>query len=126
VPLNEQTVFSKMPSASVVSLSSENPDSRETKVVRWAAVLWTVGFVLILARILFSRALLLLYQRRKIEENGLAQRVLHIAEKLGVKRKIRLFESQQLSTPIAFGILRPAIALPPDFRNFNSTGQDAM
>src|SRR5213078_1017372 len=49
------------------------------------------------------------------------------AGRLGMRRQIRVFESTQLVSPVAWGILRPAIGLPAGFEKESSLGeQDAM
>ena len=60
-------------------------------------------------------------------ERALAEKVQALARALGIRRRVRVIESARLTSPIAFGLLRPTVGLPPDFAiRFNPAKQDAM
>ena len=77
------------------------------------------GFVWICAASIFVIALIVMYnltaaQLRKadlIRDSGILERC---RNRLGIKTKVRLFESSFVVSPIVFGILYPRIIIPPD------------
>jgi hypothetical protein len=80
----------------------------------WLAVAWGLGTGLLLAHLSVTHWWLLRFRQRqpRLEDTGLRQRIDRLAARLGCGRHIDVLVSPALATPIAFGVLRPAIALP--------------
>lgn len=97
--------------------------------LRWPAVLWVVGSVLVLLRLGFAEvaALVIRHRSRRIEDAELAMRVSRIAASLGIRREATLLENSRVLAPFTFGAVTPAIVLPRDFaRTFTPAQQDAV
>jgi len=97
--------------------------------VWWPAVLWLTGFVVIVARTAFARVLFLLIGKRRqtASVEALLPPLQTIAQQLGLHRRVRLLESERLSSPIVFGVFRPAICLPARFsQEFNIPHREAI
>ncbi len=130
VPADEQ--FTAQPVESEMSEPVLIPQIENTPVARtvwWPGMIWLAGLSLIVARILFARCLFftLRFQREKISDPNLLERVSELAKRLGIRRKIHLLESNSLSSPMTFGITHPSIGLPSGFaQTLNSAQQDAM
>ncbi|MEO8425554.1 MAG: M56 family metallopeptidase [Verrucomicrobiota bacterium] len=95
----------------------------------WVGAVWLLGAAAILFRVLLGRLLFIAFRRwRQTEcDRPLQNRVQDLAQQVGIRRRVRLLELSRLPGPIAFGIFRPTIGLPPGFRrNFNAQQQDAM
>ncbi|MBI5387497.1 MAG: SLBB domain-containing protein [Verrucomicrobia bacterium] len=98
--------------------------------VKWLpGLVWFLGFAGLAGRALFGRLLLTAFHLRceRCGNSTLEPRVRRLAELLGLRRRIHLLRSPRLPSPIAFGVLRPAIGLPARFADdFDSAQQDAM
>jgi beta-lactamase regulating signal transducer with metallopeptidase domain len=95
----------------------------------WPAWLWVVGTLLVLARIATAQGLLtvLRLRRNRILDSPLAERVLRVARSVGLRRNVYLFWMPRAISPMAFGILRPSVGLPPDFgTRFSDAEQSAI
>jgi len=58
---------------------------------------------------------------------GVAQRAGQLATKLGLRRPVELLESAEIRSPVAFGVLRPALVLPAGFcAEFDLAQQEVM
>lgn len=96
----------------------------------WPELVWGVGagagFVVIgLAHLLFRG--LFRRQRRVIQDAALHQRLQSLSAHVGFRGRLRVFESPNLTGPVAFGLLRPTIGLPCEFtQRFSPAQQDAM
>jgi hypothetical protein len=96
------------------------------KVLAWA---WLVGGAVLLARVLWSRGLLLVFRTRQpaVNDSSLRTRVEAMARSLGVRRRVRLRESSRWPTPVVAGSLPAVVILPCGFtEEFNRREQDAM
>lgn len=101
----------------------------ESLFVLWLGLVWMVGAGVVIGRVLVSRTVLEIFrwQRKGIENVELHESVQALALLLGIRRRVRLMESARIPAPVAFGILRPTIGLPPQFGvKFNSVQQEAM
>ncbi len=101
----------------------------ESLSVLWLGLVWMAGAGVIIGRALVSRIVLeiLRWQRRGVEKVELRNSVQALAIRLGIERQIRLMESPRIHAPVAFGIFRPTIGLPPQFGlKFDSVQQEAM
>lgn len=118
--------ISEWPKAESRSPSIPAPD--RTSRSWWPGILWLAGSVMLIGRMLFVRFVFLLHgsRRRSADDRQLLARVHELSVRLGIRRRVRVFEVGGLRGPIAFGILRPAIGLPKDFSTFTSREQDAM
>ena len=101
----------------------------DTMGVLWVCLVWAVGAALAGARICLAQCLFMVFQhrRRPVAEQALAERIQALARTLGIRRQVRVVESGRLTCPIAFGLVRPTVGLPPDFaRRFDTAKQNAM
>ncbi|HEU0009941.1 MAG TPA: M56 family metallopeptidase [Verrucomicrobiae bacterium] len=107
------------------SLASTRSAFAPEELAAWLVLSWLCGalvFVAInaLARLSFAR---LRHRSRTITDPALRKRVDELAGRMGLGRPIGLFESPRLIGPVAAGVLRPAIGLPPRFASEHSTEQ---
>lgn len=122
------------PNASLQEPALHPTDSVETLFLSlphhfWLIGIWLFGSLLLLARIGVGQCLLLLLQRRgRIPaDQSLEAYSISLAQPLGFKRHFRLIASQNITTPIAFGLFHPTIAVPLDFhRAFSTNEQESM
>jgi beta-lactamase regulating signal transducer with metallopeptidase domain len=90
---------------------------------------WLVGAALVAGRSFLVRCLFLVFRgrRRVVTDAAVLRRVQALAERLQLQRRVRVIEVRRLNGPIAFGLLRPTIGLPPGFgAQFDAAKQDAM
>lgn len=103
--------------------------SHEFVSVGWCLLVWLLGVAIVLGRVALARCLFTLFRRRRsvVVDPAFLQRVGVLSETLGMRRRVRVIQSARLSGPIAFGLLRPTVALPQDFtERFDASKQDAM
>jgi len=101
----------------------------ERRGVWWPGVIWALGVVVLAARTVWARGLLLVFRRRcgAAADGTLCGRVNGLARRLGVGRPVAVLEAAGLTTPVAFGSLRPAVVLPAGFaHDFDAPQQEAM
>ena len=107
-----------------------SPDSEATSMgVLWLCVVWAAGAALAAVRACLAQCLCVIFRFRRppVADPVLAGRVQALAQSLGIRRRVRVIESRRLTTPIAFGLVRPTVGLPPAFtREFDPPKQDAM
>ena len=95
----------------------------------WPGWIWLAGAVTVLGRMAAAQILLLALRlrREKISIHLLRERVMHVANCIGLRRKIGLLRMPRAISPMAFGILRPSIGLPPGFEEkLSATEQEAV
>ncbi|MFH1921396.1 MAG: M56 family metallopeptidase, partial [Planctomycetota bacterium] len=95
----------------------------------WLGTVWGFGAALLAVRLLWARFVLLLFRRRHavVSNEALRRRVGALARRLGVRRPVTVLEAAGLSAPVAFGSLRPTLALPRTFADeFDRRQQEAM
>jgi beta-lactamase regulating signal transducer with metallopeptidase domain len=113
-----------------VAPASRPPDAvADSMAVLWLCLIWATGAALAGARVCLAQCLFLIFQlrRRPVAEPALVTRVQALAWSLGIRRRVRVLESRRLTSPIAFGLIQPAVGLPPNFtRRFDAARQDAM
>jgi len=79
----------------------------------WLVTAWLIGLVLLSTRMIYGVA-----QTRRIvrDANGsskeLRELVARLADRLGIRRHIRIFEGAHVSVPMVIGWIRPAIIAP--------------
>jgi TonB family protein len=79
----------------------------------WMMLLWAAGAAAAFARMLAAFIAMWRVQRaaRPFPDDGLAR---ILAQSLGIRRRVRVLESRPGSMPMTFGLLRPAIFMPPE------------
>ncbi len=98
---------------------------------RMPAVVWLGGAVLLMTRLLIGQALLAGFGWRRqgtsdARRAATASRIPILAGRLGFRRRVRIVHACT-NSPVAFGLWRPTIGLPPQFEHDFSRGeQDAM
>ena len=95
----------------------------------WVGLVWLFGFAGLLGRVCFGRLMQAAFSRRceLWIEGTLPQRVQKLARRLGLRRQIRVLRSTRLTSPIAFGVIRPTIGLTERFADdFTPSQQDAV
>ena len=95
----------------------------------WPELAWMLGAVAILIPSWLARiALRTRYGRRRTTFDGaLLLRVSQTAARVGLRRRVHVFECERLVGPVAFGLLRPSIGLPAGFtQDFTPLQQEAM
>ena len=87
-----------------------------SKATWWPAQIWAVGVVVFAFRMLGLRLWLGLtsLRRNRVTENGVLAVVARLEKRIGL-RGVRVVEWPGLASPIAFGVLRPTVALPSGF-----------
>jgi beta-lactamase regulating signal transducer with metallopeptidase domain len=95
----------------------------------WLGLGWGIGAMLAAARVCLAHCLFALYRLRRnpITDRVVLRRTEELARAVGISRRIRIIESGQLASPIAYGLVRPTVGLPPDFgARFDGPRQGAM
>jgi beta-lactamase regulating signal transducer with metallopeptidase domain len=106
-----------------------SPVPTEPVIPWWPGVVWMAGTGLVLAWIVFSRTLLLVFRFRHKESADpvLRERVRILARQLGVRGRVRVLQSGSLTSPIAFGLIAPVIGVPAKFPQlFTEEEQNVM
>lgn len=125
VPARVGTSTSEIPTTSM--LAKPLSGTAAERILWWPGVLWFAGFILFVIRQSASRFGFLLLQRgrRRVVEQALLLRIVALTRRLGLRREIRVTESQSIQGPIAFGIFRQEICLPARFAEIFSPPQQA-
>jgi hypothetical protein len=86
------------------------PDGR-----RFAGVLWILGTLVLLARLAFSLRRMRTLSRggRELTDRRWGQHACSLADRLGVRRHVRLLRHPAVIVPMTWGVSRPVILLPP-------------
>ncbi len=90
---------------------------------------WLFVCFALIGRIVWTRLAVFLFCRKcsAVTDAGLIEQVRCLSARLGLRRRIRFLEARQLTTPVAFGILRPTIVVPAAFcTTFSRRQQDTM
>ncbi len=102
----------------------------ESGRARWPCLIWLLGAAVFAVRVVWSRFLLLVFlarRARSVCDEAIWRRVGVLARRMGIRRRVRLVEAVGLTTPAAFGSLRPTIALPVSFSSeFDHRQQQVM
>jgi beta-lactamase regulating signal transducer with metallopeptidase domain len=91
--------------------------------------IWIAGCSLVLTRIVLGRIFLVILRRRYLPTSNqlVHERVQALARQLDYRRSVRILDVPELASAVAFGVVRPTLALPKDFVNeFNGAGQDVI
>jgi len=128
---------SVVPSPSAPTAPRSNADVSPVAVIEqgesgriwWPGVVWVLGTAVIAGRLLWARLMLVLFRRRQspLKEDDLCRRVAGLARRLRIRRPVVVLEAARLGAPVAFGSLRPTLALPTGFcHRFDRRQQEAM
>jgi len=104
-------------------------ESLSDRVALWPAVAWGLGCLFALSFVVAGQVSLFRFGRRirTLDDVVLRRRIDRLAERIGLPSTVRLMESQQVATPVAFGTFSPTLVLPPGFTDdFDTTPQEAM
>jgi beta-lactamase regulating signal transducer with metallopeptidase domain len=115
--------------AGPMEVNFNRPPAATRPPVWWPAWVWLAGTAIVLGRMAAAQVLLLALRlgREKIPTPSLRERVVSVANRLGLRRKVSLLLMPSAISPMAFGILRPSIGLPPGFEaKFSVTEQEAV
>ena len=113
----------------VASSFKKSEATTATPAVWWPAWLWFAGFAVLSLRFLLLNSVFFLFRffRRLPVHAALAARVQGLVPRLGLKRGVRVVALRGLTGPVAFGVVRPTIGVPPDYsHDFTPAEQDAM
>jgi beta-lactamase regulating signal transducer with metallopeptidase domain len=96
---------------------SNSPPVAPQPAVWWPGWIWLAGAVVVLGRMAAVQVLLLTLRlrREKILSHALREQVDSVAICVGLRRKVNLLRMPESISPMAFGLLRPSIGLPPGF-----------
>jgi beta-lactamase regulating signal transducer with metallopeptidase domain len=118
------------------TLAAERETSVRSSGWSWAhlvnpvlGLLWLSGAVVLAVWYCIGRIRVAQLQRRfwTVDDEQRLANVAGLARQLGVRRRVRLVESDRLSGPVTYGIVRPTIALPVDFsKRFGSPQQKTV
>ncbi|MHC4179890.1 MAG: M56 family metallopeptidase, partial [Planctomycetota bacterium] len=95
----------------------------------WLGAIWAFGAAVIAAWAVCVRTLVFaLWRRRTAASDGpLCERVARLARRLGIRRRVRVLEGVGLRAPVAFGSIRPTVAVPVTFADdFDRQQQGAV
>lgn len=107
----------------------KGPVAASRPPVWWPGWIWLAGATVVLGRMAAAQILLLALRLRRgrIANCSLRERVARVARSVGLRRTVVLFRMPQSISPMAFGILRPGIGLPPEFESkFSAAEQEAV
>jgi beta-lactamase regulating signal transducer with metallopeptidase domain len=100
-----------------------------TSPATWPGLVWLLGALVVVLWVAWRRLLLARFVRQQADCVDLAvvRRVRHLATSLGIRRDVRLLQADELAAPVAFGVWRPAVALPATFAgDFAPRQQEAI
>jgi|GEM_PF-3859959 len=83
-------------------------------LIPWMVITWSIGVLLLSVRLLGSWAFAQHLKHRLLKPvpEWLATQFARLSELLGIERRVRLFESAAVESPIVIGWLRPVVLLP--------------
>ncbi len=117
-------------SATQASTTSPSlPSGRRISLPIAFGCVWLLGSTWVLVRHVGRCASLsrLCRSLRPLEDQELQRRIVQLAEKLGLRRRIRTRWDPAAKAPMAYGVARPTLVLPGSFQATHHAGQqDAM
>lgn len=126
-PAPESTAADVAP-ATPAPAPARSPDAVPAVPLRWPAAVWATGFLLLALRALAGRVVVRIRVRRNAgpmhPDPTTAQAVERLRHALGL-REVRLLRWPSLRGPVAFGVVRPTVALPTDFESRFAPEQQA-
>jgi len=102
--------------------------SKSRQAVFALACLWIIGAGVLLCRAVISRTMLLVMcgTGRPVANGSLLRIVQELAPRLGVRGRVRMLALARLKGPVAFGLTRKIIGLPPRFESQYSQAQQEV
>ncbi|HUY90176.1 MAG TPA: carboxypeptidase regulatory-like domain-containing protein [Pirellulales bacterium] len=111
-----------LPSAPVPSVSEELPsDSTASRQLSSAATIWLLGAALALAPLALGlvRMFVLRRQSRAVDNAAWIGLLDEVRARLGLARRVELLETHRAVMPMTWGLLRPAVLLPAQSREWS-------
>ena len=123
-PSGETSVREEAPVAAAVrgdASSSSKPLVTPVASMFGILLLWSVGTVFALARLVVGLARVAGIRRRASGEadGSWSDLLSSLSEKIGVERPVRLFFSDEIAVSVTVGLLRPVVLLPESARRWN-------
>lgn len=122
-----------LPVVEVVDAERSRPQSSAPRIravcLGLLVVLWVAGAFGLLVRLAWRHVLLMLFRWRRATPCGMVptRQVGEMARRVGVRREVAVVQARGLSVPVAFGWLRPTVALPIGFfEEFDAEQQRVM
>jgi beta-lactamase regulating signal transducer with metallopeptidase domain len=129
IPTSGFTVFKSVVASGPVTAKLQLSPAMPHRALWWPAWVWLAGAAIVLGRMAAAQVLLLALRlrRKKITSQSLRDRVASVAKSVGLRRKVSLLRMPESISPMAFGIFRPSIGLPPGFETkLSATEQEAV
>jgi beta-lactamase regulating signal transducer with metallopeptidase domain len=129
VPSTSSTERTLNGTAVLKSAASVHTGTKNSRLLPALAALWLGGSATLVIRTLLSRFVLVIWRSRgQVVIAGDLLSVIRVwSQALGMQRRVRLVESTDLTSPVAFGALRPTIGLPLNFANrFDPSKREAI
>ena len=125
-PSQDPLVFSPVEHSTVQVAASST--SVQLTTAGWGAILWIVGAVLLIGRILVGYGIVwCLRQQAQVQHDGpLCDALRQTRRTLDSYPKVEVATSPSISSPMALGILRPIIVFPADLVEKLSTDKLAL
>jgi beta-lactamase regulating signal transducer with metallopeptidase domain len=105
----------------VAAAPSGSVDVRTAEHASWPIIsilgtLWIIGGLLVLARLAFGtwRVGRLARQGGRVDDGEWLSLTQRIANRLGISRPLTLLRGESLAVPVTWGVVYPAVLLPPD------------
>src|SRR5438093_2473494 len=116
---------SQSPGSASAPLASTRSAVAPEELTAWLVLSWLCGALVFIAINAFARMSFswLRHRGQSITDPAIHKRVEELAGRMGMRRPIHLFESPRLVGPVAAGVLRPAIGLPPRFASEHTVQQ---
>ena len=106
-------------------------DVNALQLVPWVTWIWMAGVVVF--AVIHARGLYVVRRLCRVdvgeinEENPLRRRMETLADRLGIRRAIRLLQSKRVSTPMVIGWIRPVVLVPVGIMTgLSPSGLDAI
>ena len=113
---NATTLHIEHPTGQVAASPTISTSSVQLTTAGWGAILWIVGAVLLIGRILIGYGIVwCLRQQAQVQRDGpLCDALQQARRALDGYPKVEVATSPSISSPMVLGILRPIIAFPTD------------
>lgn len=99
--------------------------ANEPRVFWWPVMVWLLGMGVLASRSLVCRAWFIALKSRRsaVSDPRLLERIREFALRLSIRKPVQITQCKDLTSPVAYGIFRPAICLPEDFTTAYSVAQ---
>jgi beta-lactamase regulating signal transducer with metallopeptidase domain len=127
VPGSEQSVTTTVAN-SAVSTTTNTITSSDLSTEQKLLLVWLAGSLLFVARMIVARLSMARIARdsKPLNDSRWTSMLLRESGRLGVKKRVRLFESDRVSTPLAAGITAPFIVLPADSNEWREDHREVV